>query len=90
MNIENILKERGESHGDYGKQGELFCDLVHLIMRGLQDNKEFYSPTAFSSVIHILNKISRITLGDDQFEDHWVDIAGYAELELKEIRKRKE
>ena len=33
----------------------------------------------------ILHKIGRILAGDPNHKDHWVDIAGYANLPIKEI-----
>ena len=43
-------------------------------------------PLAYSRDM-IRAKIARITSGDANFEDHWIDIIGYAEIALAIIRK---
>lgn len=36
----------------------------------------------------ILHKVSRIVSGDPELEDHYLDIIGYTQLALSNIRKR--
>lgn len=44
------------------------------------------SATQRETVEMIIHKIHRITTGDPNFEDHWVDIRDYADLEVRILR----
>ena len=74
-----VLSERGKTHGDYSDHAAL--------TQNLKDMFETYAPS-FSrmsaiekeAVAMILHKLGRVGAGDPHFKDHWVDIAGYAQL----------
>lgn len=77
--IEQILEQRGKTHGEFAEVSKTFDALISAIPT------ERLSPAALLSINVIFQKISRI--GDQFFEDHWLYIAGYAELFRLEISK---
>ena len=80
-----LLEERGETHGSFA--------LNARISQGLKDVIKHYAhPSQLNSVQKesldlICTKIGRILSGNADFEDHWDDIAGYAQLSSEEARK---
>ncbi len=85
METEELLSERGSSHGDYVKQGGLAAQLKNTVrMCSGWDNLPWFAQDAIDM---ILVKISRAVCGQWCFADHWDDIIGYASLVAKEIKK---
>lgn len=75
---EELLEERGKTHGDF---------TVHAIIT--QSIKECYGVTIGyenltspqkEALDMIAHKIGRIIAGNPDVKDHWDDIAGYAKL----------
>jgi hypothetical protein len=75
---ESILKERGSRYGDFATHAEITQNLKFVMQntqkwdRLKEDQKE--------SLEMIAHKIGRILNGDPNYDDSWVDIAGYATL----------
>lgn len=78
METEELLEERGTTHGHFidnagiGQHLKLFirtqvgwCDLTDIQKESLE---------------YICQKISRVLSGNPNHKDHWDDIAGYAKL----------
>lgn len=83
--IDNILKERGNTHGDFKENSFLSQELKTFIRQSKgYDN---LTPYMRESLDMILHKISRIVSGDCKFKDHWIDISGYATLVSNELDK---
>lgn len=87
MNTEELLAERGQTHGDYTDHAETTQRLKMvvrecLIQRALRDQPEL-SYEALESIDMILHKIGRIVAGQWDHPDHWDDIAGYAKLVVR-------
>ena len=86
---EQLLAERGQTHGDYTDHATITQQLKHVI--NLWD-KSFRSETKLN-VVHresldmIVHKIGRILAGDPDFRDHWDVIAGYARLAAERCSK---
>ena len=83
--IDEILEERGTTHGDFIVQAWIAQDLKAAAENGpnwlkMTDDKR-------ESIHMILHKISRIVCGDPDFSDHWDDIQGYARLVSDKLRK---
>ena len=75
---EEILAERGKTHGDFKRNAEISQQLKMLFDRyGKQDDLHVVHREALDV---IALKISRILSGQSNFKDHWDDIAGYAKL----------
>lgn len=76
--INSILKERGKRYGEFKSHAQV-TQLLKNVMYGSPkwfdlswDQKE--------SLEMIAHKIGRILNGDPNYDDSWVDIAGYAKL----------
>ncbi|MFQ1048016.1 DUF6378 domain-containing protein [Avibacterium paragallinarum] len=79
MNTNELLNERGKSHGDFTSGAETFYHLMKPIIENdlFEKNKvKAYAATMISA------KLTRIYNGDENFSDHWEDIIGYASLAL--------
>lgn len=78
MSTEQLLSDRGKTHGSFTRNAEISQQLKMLFDR--------YGKTDELHVVHrealdmIALKISRILSGQSNFKDHWDDIAGYAKL----------
>ena len=76
--VEQILKDRGKTNGDFIEVSEVAQDLKRVMVnsngwsRLHDDHRECLDLIA--------TKIGRILAGDPTYDDHWHDIAGYARL----------
>ena len=94
-NIEDTLKARGRTHGDYGRHAEVTQRLKLVVRQRWERHSDIYAGHRVEDSIRealdmILHKIGRIVVGDDQEVDHWQDIAGYATLVVKELEKEED
>lgn len=81
--IEGLLAERNETHGDWGEQALL----AQSFKRFIRTAKVPLSMNQAEGLEMIFVKISRILSGTPNHKDHWDDIAGYATLVAKEMEK---
>ncbi|SFJ68794.1 hypothetical protein [Methylobacterium brachiatum] len=78
MDTQELLAERGKTHGDYSDHARYTQAIKGVIESSpnwakLQDHER--------ETLHMLaHKIGRILAGDPHFADHWDDLAGYAKL----------
>jgi len=78
--ITQTLTERGNRYGVFKHHAEVTQDLKaviagHLAIRGKQ-----LAADQTEALDMICHKIGRIVNGDPDYDDSWVDIAGYAKL----------
>ena len=78
MRTEELLAERGKTHGDYSVHARITQDLKDLMFD--QDNWATLTAAEKECLHMIAHKIGRILAGNPHFKDHWDDIAGYAKL----------
>lgn len=78
MNVDDIIKERQKTHGNYKDQAAT-AQAFKIIMRSTP-NWQKLKPEQKESLELIATKISRMCHGDPTHEDNAVDIAGYAKL----------
>ncbi len=83
--ITGVLKDREESHGDYSIQAVI----VDRLREVMYSTKNWYDLSSVQRdvLLVIAQKISRVLSGNPDFEDHWIDICGYSQLVLKDLRK---
>ncbi len=77
VKMKKLLKERGSVHGDYKEM----CTIIQGIKNVMKFNqKRWDSLEAYQkeTVEMFAVKIGRILAGDQNYDDHWIDIAGYA------------
>lgn len=80
---EQLLAERGKTHGDYTDHAR--C--TQAIMRALMAEKNWDDlPDVMKESLHMFaHKMGRVVTGDPFHADHWDDIAGYAKLVSQRI-----
>lgn len=78
------MPDRRKTHGDY-VAGCAFTQGVKSLLRATP-NWDAMTPTAKETIEMIIHKVHRVTSGDPDHEDHWVDIRDYADLQLKIIQ----
>jgi len=74
--VDEILKNRDSIHGDFQKVAETAQSLKGVIAEG-----ENHLPLDMNESLDLIcTKIARIANGNFEEVDHWLDIAGYAQL----------
>ena len=89
MNINEILAERGKTHGDFKDHAKLSQNLKE-VARSSKNWQMDFSHTQQEALEMICHKIARIVAGNPNFVDHWRDIAGYATLVANELEEQDE
>lgn len=79
----NLLDQREKTHGYYGLQACVAQALKQALTIGPLPE---LPPMHRESLEMICVKMARIVCGDHNERDHWLDVMGYAELILKNIR----
>ena len=80
VNVVEILKERGNTHGKFIDHATICQDLKTVIHHSDVEKWESLESDKKEALDMIVHKIARILNGDSSHIDHWVDIAGYATL----------
>ena len=78
--VEEILKERKNTHGQFHDQALVAQRLKCAANDGIIICNTELTDVEKEAIDMILHKIARVIAGDPHFEDHWSDIAGYATL----------
>ena len=78
--INEILTERGNRYGKFTGHAEVTQMLKTVVASALVKRNKTLAPDQQESLDMILHKIGRIVNGDPDYDDSWVDIAGYAKL----------
>lgn len=83
--IQDILKQRAASHGDYRFVAQMSQNLKHTLKSSsFYNDLDFYMAEALDM---ISMKQARILAGNARVRDHWKDIAGYAMLVVAELER---
>jgi len=80
-----LIAERHTTHGDFHDNAE-FSQHMKRVARALMAGSS-WNDEMREAVDMICLKISRVVTGQALELDHWRDVAGYAALALKSIRK---
>jgi hypothetical protein len=80
MSTEDILTKRQTTHGDFAKVAAVAGALKAEIFVGLKLADKDLSSEHLEVLNMICTKLARIVCGNSLEQDHWKDIAGYAEL----------
>jgi hypothetical protein len=78
--ITETLIQRGNRYGVFTGHAEVTQDLKMTIARHLAHRLKVLAPDQQEALDMICHKIGRIVNGDADYDDSWVDIAGYAKL----------
>lgn len=79
-----VLDEREKTHGDFAKVAATAQDLKRTFRR----SRGQLSSAQAEALDLIATKLARIVCGNPNELDHWKDIAGYAELVARNLRKQ--
>lgn len=83
--IDSILEERGKTHGDFRVQSWISQELKNTAENG--PNWPMLTSDKREAIHMILHKVARIVSGNAELEDHYLDIIGYTQLALNNLRK---
>lgn len=76
MTTQDILQERGQTHGDFSNNARV----SQALKATLQLENADLTDVQQEAIDMICHKLARIAAGNPNFKDHWDDIAGYATL----------
>lgn len=84
--IKDVLEERGSRYGKFVGHAEV----TQRLKRAMYAHPKYFHlgsdhREALEMIVH---KIGRIINGDPNYDDSWVDIAGYAQLIVERINGR--
>ena len=85
MSVEKVLEERGKRYGSFETHAALSQELKTAMLK----NSGWYvlKPDQREALEMIQHKIARILNGDANYDDNWVDIAGYSTLVAERLQK---
>ena len=79
MAIQDTLNERQKTHGTFKTHAKI-CQALKEVMY-VERSWLLLTPSQREALDMIQHKVARILNGNPNEQDHWRDIAGYAELE---------
>lgn len=85
QDISAILAERGNRYGRFDAHALVTQRLKQALTSGA--NWGYLEPDAKEALEMIVHKIGRILSGDPDYDDSWLDLAGYAQLIVDRIRR---
>jgi len=83
--IDKVLAERGKRYGEFKDHAKIAQDLKKVMMSGKSWNDCSNSQRQALEVI--ADKIARMLNGDPDYDDNWIDIIGYSQLVLNELKE---
>ena len=82
--IEEVLNQRQATYGSFTKNAEVSQMLKYFMAQGTNYK---HMPVPHREALEmIVHKIARIVNGDPNYIDNWVDIIGYSQLVIEEIK----
>lgn len=86
--IEEVLNQRQATYGSFTKNAEVSQMIKYFMTQGTNYKQ---MPMAHREALEmIVHKIARIVNGDHNYIDNWVDIIGYSQLVIDEIKSYEE
>lgn len=84
--VDDILVERGSRYGEFAGHSKLTQNLKNTFVTDA-DSYDRLTPSMKESLDMIFHKIGRIGNGDPFYDDSWIDICGYSQLVVDELKK---
>ena len=80
--LDIILKERRDKHGEFRDNSKVARSLRQIISSALEESGEASHLEAYQmeAIIMFCHKLARIACGDNKYSDHWRDIGGYGKI----------
>ena len=88
MKLDDVLVERGRTHGDFGGNARMSQAMKELFRR--EKGWERLGAVQREALDNIAQKIARVLNGDPNCVEHWIDVAGYAQLVVRELDRQEE
>ena len=85
MNLDKLLIERGNRYGTYETHAVITQAIKNIFAgraEGFYTTWDRLSPSQKETLEMIAHKLGRILNGDPNYINSWIDIAGYAQLEV--------
>jgi hypothetical protein len=86
--IKAVLVQRGNRYGSFSQHAVITQSFKNMAkeFRKSKHPLEAYQQEALDMIFH---KIGRILNGDPNYDDSWIDIAGYAQLVVDKLHEGK-
>ena len=84
--LTDVLVERGSRYGVFTGHAEVTQRLKQMIGSELGARNKVLDADQQEALDMICHKIGRIINGDPNYDDSWIDIAGYAQLVADRLR----
>jgi hypothetical protein len=84
--VTETLTERGTKYGPFLGHALVTQDLKAVIVAHLKERDKQLAADQQEALDMICHKIGRIINGDPDYDDSWIDIAGYAQLVADRLR----
>lgn len=84
--LTDTLNERGSRYGVFTGHAEVTQRLKRMIGFELEARNKVLDADQQEALDMICHKIGRIINGDPNYDDSWIDIAGYAQLVADRLR----
>lgn len=78
--LTKTLSERGKRYGTFVGHAAVTQDFKQLLKEHLETRSKILPADQQEALDMIFHKIGRIINGDHNYDDSWIDIAGYAQL----------
>jgi len=89
--IDGTLEERGSRYGAFSGHAEITMGIKAVIdLAILRRPDGTFTDSQIESLHMIAHKIGRILNGDPNYDDSWVDIAGYSQLIVQQLHATNE
>jgi hypothetical protein len=85
MKTEDILAQREQTHGSYQDNANISQTLIEIIKDAMGPSWYDMRPYQRHTIMMVCMKLARVAVGNPDEPDHWRDIAGYAELTVREL-----
>ena len=84
--IDEILTERQKTHGDFRDHADVTQRIKMVMCSSIKWGT--LTTSQRESLEMVAHKIGRILAGDPNHQDHWADIAGYAQLVANQLQDK--
>lgn len=82
--IKEVLAERGSRYGAFDGHAQITQDLKAIMH--ISPNWFYLTDSQKESLEMVAHKIGRILNGDPTYLDSWVDIVGYTQLVVEQLK----
>lgn len=84
--VSDVLNDRGKRYGVFMEHADVSQQLKRVVQVQLEKRDKRLAEDQQEALDMICHKIGRIINGDADYDDSWVDIAGYAQLVVDRLR----